>query len=76
MKKPLFFLIILILFISCKKEKSDNDDINPPPPDDTTTFVIPQTEDIVMYEINLRAFSNSEPVQLCLFSATSSLTGR
>ena len=63
MRRTIFFLLILTFFISCKKENNDNDDIIPPPPDDTTSFVIPETEDIVMYEINLRAFSSTGDFQ-------------
>jgi glycosidase len=63
MKRSFFVLIAILLFISCKKEKPDNDNIIPPPPDDTTSFVIPEPEDIVMYEINLRAFSNTGDFQ-------------
>jgi len=63
MRRSLFFLIVILLIISCKKEKSDNDNIIPPPPDDTTSFVLPEPEDIVMYEINLRAFSNTGDFQ-------------
>lgn len=55
MRNILIFLLIL-LFFSCKKEPADNN-IVPPPPVDTTSFVIPATEDIVMYEVNLRALS-------------------
>ena len=63
MRRTIFFLLILTFFISCKKENNNNDDIIPPPPDDTTSFVIPETEDIVMYEINLRAFSSTGDFQ-------------
>ncbi len=57
MKKIVILLLISLAFFSCKKEPPDNH-INPPPPD-TTTFVIPKTEDIVMYEVNLRALSTT-----------------
>jgi glycosidase len=52
------FLLLFLAFFSCKKEPSDHN-ITPPPPGDTTTFVIPKTEDIVMYEVNLRALSST-----------------
>jgi alpha-amylase len=56
MRNILIFLLLSLAFLSCKKEPS-NHYIPPPPPGDTTTFVIPKTEDIVMYEVNLRALS-------------------
>jgi len=55
MKYILFFLLFSLVFFSCKKEEPDHH--IDPPPDDTTTFIIPKTEDIVMYEVNLRALS-------------------
>jgi alpha-amylase len=56
MKNILIILLLSIALFSCNKEEPNNH-IDPPPPDDTTTFVIPKTEDIVMYEVNLRALS-------------------
>lgn len=54
--KYIFILIFVFLaFYSCQKDKNDGN-INPPPPGDTT-FTVPKTEDIVMYEVNLRALS-------------------
>jgi 1,4-alpha-glucan branching enzyme len=44
-----------LFFFACNKENNNNP--IDPPPDDTTTFVIPATEDIVMYEVNLRALT-------------------
>jgi glycosidase len=61
MKKLFFLALISLLFIACNKE-SNNDPIVPPP-DDTTSFTIPATEDIVMYEVNLRALSTSGDIQ-------------
>lgn len=61
MKKILILLFVFLTFFSCQKEPSDNN-INPPPPD-TTAFVIPKTEDIVMYEVNLRALSTTGDFQ-------------
>ena len=58
MKKIIIILLISLAFFSCKKEPANNNVI-PPPPVDTTTFVIPKTEDIVMYEVNLRALSTT-----------------
>lgn len=57
MKKIIFLLFVLLSFFSCKKDPSDHN-INPPLPD-TTSFVIPKTEDVVMYEVNLRALSET-----------------
>jgi glycosidase len=56
MKNILFILLLSMVLFSCNKEEPNNH-IDPPPPVDTTTFVIPKTEDIVMYEVNLRALS-------------------
>lgn len=58
MKKIVIILLVSLVFFSFKKEPS-NHNIIPPPPGDTTTFVIPKTEDIVMYEVNLRALSST-----------------
>lgn len=58
MRKILILLIFTLALFSCKKEPS-NHNVIPPPPGDTTTFVIPKTEDIVMYEVNLRALSST-----------------
>jgi glycosidase len=58
MRNILIFFLLSLLFLSCKKEQADNH-ITPPPPPDTTSFVIPKTEDIVMYEVNLRALSTT-----------------
>jgi glycosidase len=57
MKKILILITVTLAFLSCTKEKPDNH--IDPPPDDTTTFIIPKTENIVMYEVNLRALSAS-----------------
>lgn len=57
MRNILIYLIFCLFLFSCQKEPSDNHII--PPPGDTTTFVIPKTENIVMYEVNLRAFSTT-----------------
>jgi alpha-amylase len=62
MKKIIVILLIISVFFSCNKEKPDNNN-NPPPPDDTTSFVIPKIEDIVMYEVNIRAFSTNGDFQ-------------
>ncbi len=56
MKNILLVVLIALAFFSCKKENPDTH-IIPPPPDDTTTFAIPKTDDIAMYEVNLRALS-------------------
>jgi glycosidase len=55
MKKLIILSLVFLVFFSCKKE-GPSTHIDPPPPD-TTSFVIPKTEDIVMYEVNLRALS-------------------
>jgi glycosidase len=57
MKKIPVLFLLFILFFSCNKENHNNPVI--PPPDDTTTFTLPATEDIVMYEVNLRALSST-----------------
>ncbi|MCB0841146.1 MAG: alpha-glucosidase C-terminal domain-containing protein [Bacteroidetes bacterium] len=59
------FLFFLIILIGCKKEP----EVVPPTPDPQpqqygTPFTkVPATEDIVMYEINLRVFSSSRNIQ-------------
>jgi len=58
MRNILIFFLLFLLIYSCNQEPADNY-IVPPPPVDTTTFVIPETEDIVMYEVNLRALSST-----------------
>lgn len=54
-------LVVLIFFILsttyCSKRVDPPEVI--PDPEPTIIFEIPQTEDIVMYEVNLRAFSNA-----------------
>ncbi|RYD93654.1 MAG: alpha-amylase, partial [Sphingobacteriales bacterium] len=71
MKTYLLLLLISISAIYCKKSSNPKPDTNPPvvkPPVDNykdpavygTPFGgVPDTKDIVMYEVNLRAFSNS-----------------
>lgn len=59
-----FLLIAITLVFSCKKEDLPLDNL----PGNTDTIDkpfdnIPATEDIVMYEVNLRAFSNSGDLQ-------------
>ncbi|PKP32148.1 MAG: alpha-amylase [Bacteroidetes bacterium HGW-Bacteroidetes-16] len=49
-------LLFTILFSCTKKDNPPKVDPDPLPP---VAFTIPQTRDIVMYEINLRAYSNS-----------------
>lgn len=62
MKKILFLAVLFLALYSCKKD--NNDDQGPMPPgDDTTEFVIPATSDMVMYEVNIRAFSNTGDLQ-------------
>jgi glycosidase len=61
-KNALLFLSLILLLSFCKKEDTDNDPIDPPPPD-TTSFSIPSTEEIVMYEVNLRALSQGGDLQ-------------
>jgi len=47
------FLLLLLAIFSCKKEEP------PAPEPEPDPFEIPKTEDIVMYEVNLRAFSQA-----------------
>lgn len=62
----LFLSILIITTISCKKEEKD------PPPDNPDTGYqqygtpfsdMPETEDIILYEVNLRAFSSTGDLQ-------------
>ncbi|OFY51234.1 MAG: alpha-amylase [Bacteroidetes bacterium GWF2_41_31] len=51
------FTLLFTILLSCtKKDNPPKVDPDPLPP---VSFTIPQTRDIVMYEINLRAYSNS-----------------
>jgi len=62
----IFFAILIITAIACRKEEKD------PPPDNPgtgyqqygTPFAgVPETEDIILYEVNLRAFSSTGDLQ-------------
>jgi glycosidase len=55
MKNILIVFFIALAFFACKKEPADHTIIPPPP--DTTLYIVPKTEDIAMYEVNLRAYS-------------------
>ncbi len=57
MKKIIILLFFSTFFFSCYKP--DTDRHLDPPVVDSTAFSIPLTEDIVMYEVNLRALSAS-----------------
>lgn len=48
----IFILLSVIVFFSCKKEDVVQ------PESQITNSIVPSTQDIVMYEINIRAFSN------------------
>jgi glycosidase len=58
MKVKHLFIIVFLIFISCNKEDSPPDVIIPNTPDGPFTNV-PDSRDIIMYEINERAFSQS-----------------
>lgn len=60
MKRLTFLLLLIFLFSYCKKEKNNDPVIPPAPP---PAFSIPATEDIVMYEVNLRALSPTGDIQ-------------
>ncbi|HNS17033.1 MAG TPA: alpha-amylase family glycosyl hydrolase [Bacteroidales bacterium] len=52
----LTFLLFTALFITaCKKDPEGT--VNPPDPVDSSSFAVPKTEDIVLYEVNIRALS-------------------
>jgi glycosidase len=55
MKKLLALLLAILFLDSCQKDVN-NPPVNPPG-SDSTSFSVPSTEDIIMYEVNLRAFS-------------------
>ncbi|KAF0201481.1 MAG: alpha amylase catalytic [Bacteroidetes bacterium] len=65
----IFIAFLLLFSISCNKEKENPNPPDPPVEDSIyqqygTPFTgIPETEDIVMYEVNLRAFSSSGDLQ-------------
>ncbi|MDD5507680.1 MAG: alpha-amylase family glycosyl hydrolase [Bacteroidales bacterium] len=61
MRILLFLLIVLLLLASCKKDPEEK--VNPPQPEDTSSFIVPKTEDIVMYEVNIRALSTTGDLQ-------------
>ena len=56
----LFFFSLFTILLSCSNS-DDNGDNNPDPT--PTTFVVPATEDIVMYEINPSPFSSTHDFQ-------------
>ncbi|PJB58402.1 MAG: alpha-amylase, partial [Bacteroidetes bacterium CG_4_9_14_3_um_filter_41_19] len=59
MKTVTCFIVILFFSILVSCTKKDNPQKVEPDPIPPVEFSIPQTKDIVMYEINLRAYSNS-----------------
>ncbi|MBP6557856.1 MAG: hypothetical protein KA213_05780 [Flavobacterium sp.] len=58
--KATIFLSLSTILQSCSSS-DDNEDSNPNPT--PTTFVVPATENIVMYEINPSAFSATHDIQ-------------
>lgn len=64
----IFLLLALTFFVACEKDDStpeDNPD-NPTPVDtipEGPNFDVPETSDVIMYEVNLRAFSQSGDLQ-------------
>jgi len=58
MKTKYFTLLLFVLVVSCRKDFNPSDVITPGPPDGPFAGV-PNTKDIIMYEINERAFSQS-----------------
>jgi len=63
-------LLFLIAFISCQKEEDSNTNITENPIDEpayeqygTPFDNVPETDDIVLYEVNLRALSSSGDIQ-------------
>lgn len=62
MRVLIFLLFIFVFLTSCNKDPEEH--VNPPePPVDTTSFTIPKTEEIVMYEVNIRALSSTGDFQ-------------
>lgn len=61
MKYIIILISVSLALFSCQKDKNDNNNFPPPPAD--TTFTVPKTEDIVMYEVNLRALSSTGDFQ-------------
>ncbi len=64
----LLFALVLLFFFSCKKEKEQvppdtGSEVKPYLQYGTPFKNIPETQDIVMYEVNLRAFSASGDLQ-------------
>lgn len=53
--------LLLFFLVSCKKDDADTD--NPIIPDDTLSFAIPKLEEMVMYEVNIRAFGPGSDFQ-------------
>jgi glycosidase len=56
----LIVLTVLVLYSCKKKEETESPEPSPSPP---AAFDPPATEDIVMYEVNLRAFSSNGNLQ-------------
>lgn len=53
--------LILILLLSCSKKEGSSE--AEPTPEPEVAFEIPETGDIIMYEVNLRAFSSRGDLQ-------------
>lgn len=54
----LSFILLAIILDSCKKN-NDQSNVEPDPDPKPTEFTVPATKDVVMYEVNERAFSST-----------------
>jgi len=56
-----FMTLVLFLLFSCSKKENTSD--MEPTPEPEVAFEIPETDDVIMYEVNLRAFSSTGDLQ-------------
>jgi len=70
-KLALFFFSLLVLFSACEKEEAVETKNTTNPPSSDSSYVqygvpfahLPASEDLIIYEVNLRAFSSSGDLQ-------------
>jgi len=61
MKKGVLWVLLICIFACCKKSNNNGAATTPPPTATDTSFTgVPDVKDIVMYEVNFRAFSAAD----------------